>query len=923
MKHFKGLFLSALLSFAAMCTAAFPSSVSSAAKWIWYPEAFGEATNNATRYFRQTFDCQPGENASAMLYYMWDDSGSVYVNGVALDASRRIQNRPCHTYKIDGLLHAGKNVIAARIANAYGPAGLLLRLEVAEADGRLLNVVSDKNWKSAREVPASGEWLKLEFDDSAWVAVKEMGDTRATPWGPRYNLVDLLTREEQKIYRLEQEKGENLINELKNKLAAEPELTAKTVISANMPPRIDINGKSYPALLYDSPYPWNYHEEPTIAKIKNFRAGGIHLMVLGIESDIWRADGSIDFGEIEKRIYQALLLNPDAYLMLAINTTQSPEWWKSKNPDELVDYANGGIDRKATDPINRVPAPSMASKKWEHDFCDYITRIVTHLEKIPAGKRIFAYRVDNGVYREWHYFGMREGMPDTGKAMQGAFRDYLKRKYKNDGALRKAWRNKKVTFETAQIPEREARLHSLCGGMSLRDPVADAAVVDFLRCMQGVVRDHLLACNRAVKTACGYRKLCGNYYGYFFNMGFPAEGWQLETEALLRTREVDFQSAPDLYNYRRIQDAEFGRVPVETYALHGKMHIQEHDARTHLSKGESVFLIHAKNGEQSAGILSRGFAQSLIRNTACWYLDFSKDWYHDPAIYARFRMFAPILNERHANPSVAEVALVCDPESVYYHSLERRWRGTLSIDQNLQEITHAGVPFETILFNDIALDNVRDYKVYVFMNLFYVTEEKLALIEKLRRQGKTLVWLYAPGYLSQKGADAGGIEKVTGMRVKVSERACNGNIASLNGGDYKPDDDIKLAPSFRIEDKGCKPLGIRVEEGGKKETVFATCLIGSSRQYYAANGCLSSEMWRTLFRDSGVAIYENSGKPVVWIGGGYAAINGTAGHYTIKLPSPRKVTQLLPERGETSREPVTEINVELKENTVMRLYRLD
>ena len=47
--------------------------------------------------------------------------------------------------------------------------------------------------------------------------------------------------------------------------------------------------------------------------------------------------------------------------------------------------------------------------------------------------------------------------------------------------------------------------------------------------------------------ACGGRALVGNYYGYFFGMPFRAEGWHLETDAVLDSPYVDFLCSP--YDY--------------------------------------------------------------------------------------------------------------------------------------------------------------------------------------------------------------------------------------------------------------------------------------------------------------------------------------------------------------------------------------
>src|SRR5690606_12793259 len=42
-------------------------------------------------------------------------------------------------------------------------------------------------------------------------------------------------------------------------------------------------------------------------------------------------------------------------------------------------------------------------------------------------------------------------------------------------------------------------------------------------------------------------------------------------------------------------------------------------------------------------------------------------------------------------------------------------------------------------------------------------------IEKLKRDGKTLLWFYAPGYVSDKGNNVDAISRLTGFGTRVKE----------------------------------------------------------------------------------------------------------------------------------------------------------
>jgi hypothetical protein len=71
-----------------------------------------------------------------------------------------------------------------------------------------------------------------------------------------------------------------------------------------------------------------------------------------------------------------------------------------------------------------------------------------------------------------------------------------------------------------------------------------------------------------------------------------------------------------------------------------------------------------------------------------------------------------------------------------------------------------------IYFNDLVDKKVRDYKVYVFLNQFAATDTQKSFINKfLKRKGKLLVWLYAPGFLTRQGLSLESMKALTGINI--------------------------------------------------------------------------------------------------------------------------------------------------------------
>ena len=59
------------------------------------------------------------------------------------------------------------------------------------------------------------------------------------------------------------------------------------------------------------------------------------------------------------------------------------------------------------------------------------------------------------------------------------------------------------------------------------------------------------------------------------------------------------------------------------------------------------------------------------------------------------------------------------------------------------------------------------YKVYLFPNAFTLGEEMRAKIkERVRRAGKTAIWIYAPGYFRNGRGDKSNVEELTGLALE-------------------------------------------------------------------------------------------------------------------------------------------------------------
>ncbi len=150
--------------------------------WVWFPE--GNPAENAPagkRYFRKVVPIPAGVNVSAAtLIATADNRMIVRANGQKAGEASRWEN--LHRFDLASCIEPGRNAIAIEAENPIpSPAGLVGRLVVALDDGTELTVPVDASWKCA-DRPGDG-WTQPEFDDSTWVAARELGPFGMAPWG--------------------------------------------------------------------------------------------------------------------------------------------------------------------------------------------------------------------------------------------------------------------------------------------------------------------------------------------------------------------------------------------------------------------------------------------------------------------------------------------------------------------------------------------------------------------------------------------------------------------------------------------------------------------------------------------------------------------------------------------------------------------
>ncbi len=671
---------------------------------------------------------------------------------------------------------------------------------------------------------------------------------------------------------------------------------------------------------------------------RDFAAAGVHIYshiiwssrsgltggaVLAKPSEIhwWLGPGQYAFERLDRQIQTIIAADPQAYIFLRVKLNP-PAWWRKANPDELTHYEDG----------SRGPQYSMASEVWEKTYERMLRDLIRHIESSSYAGHIIGYQPAGGSASEWYWWGFRKGMIDYSPAARNRFRKWLNERYHGDvQLLRKSWNDLDVTFETAEPPSGKARKQSEY--LLFRDPRQAGHVMDFQRFLGDVTTHNIVKSCRICKEETGGKKIVGVFYGYsLYTCTGPNELWNcgyLGLRKVLDCPHVDFLCSPTDYAKRRGgTPGNFVSAYTASYILHNKLYWDEADVRTCLCTSREPWANRSLS--ETLSVFERGFGYMLTKGTALWWFTLTgDDTFHQDEMMEDIAKMQKIGENNMSvdKKPIHDVAVLADEESYY-----RMRMGVKELTQPLirdmqLKLATMGAPYDMYLLSDIANEKMPDYKLYIFLNPFYVSDTmRDAIKKKVRRNGAVSAWFYATGFIKEDGTfSEEAICDLTGIRVrhkaeKGGQRLKITNFDHRITSDVSPSDRLgptgELGPMFWVEDPEAVVLGHLVPDG---PVGIAARDFGAWRSVYCAAPGMSTAVLRGLIQYAGGHVYSTS-DDTFYANNNYLMIHtAKAGKKHIALPGPRDVYDVL--QAKLVGRNLATIDVDLPAG-VTRIYQL-
>ena len=515
-------------------------------------------------------------------------------------------------------------------------------------------------------------------------------------------------------------------------------------------PRLYVSGEAVPTIAYRN----RIHDD--FAYMRKFADSGHRIFFMthlrrwdGPEAEYWRA--------LDEKVRTILGFRDDIHLILGMYLAVGPEWAEA-HPGDVAHDESGPMAPQMERHGGILTVPySLFSKEFEKEGVRQVKAHVKFARGHPLADRIIGFFIEAGAAQEWIPFP-RPSQMDYAPVVGDRFREWLRRRYRTDAMLRKAWQRDDVTLAAAAPPTMEEQTSPTRGDFF--DPSRGRRVIDFQTCYMRNIGDRIHAVCAAAK-----REAEGRLVGIFHEPPMEVGPRDHEWQRVMEDPSIDFYAGPTCYESRRAGMPTPVHHLVDSLCLLNKLFFTEEDTRPHTVAKTAGAHSHTCTRKESRDTISRSILHTFAKGVLGWYWDFQQRWFSEPWFFGMFEELQRIgAAVQKARPrSAAEVAVFVDEGSIPYTRGDNTLLGAQGHRLLIHEINRIGCPHDIYLFDHVRRSDLPGYKLYLFLNTYRVTNAQRRAVKRLRRDGHVLFFPHASGFLNDQAPEPASVKNMADL----------------------------------------------------------------------------------------------------------------------------------------------------------------
>ncbi len=578
--------------------------------------------------------------------------------------------------------------------------------------------------------------------------------------------------------------------------------------------KIDIDGEIIEPLSFKS-------FRPTAKNISDFQKAGVRLFsilssglysILGVPYSLygenWLGKGEYDFGVIDRQIELFQKNAPGCYFTLMIQL-DTRDWW-------LKSHENF--------PNSFTHLSQMASnEEWRIEATKYLQAVLTHVEE-KYGDIMYGYFLLCGTTTEW----------------------FSERDYEASHPFKEEYFKKYTNNPHAIIPDEKDLI--LPENISFND---NKNVKLYRQAHAEQTADTILYFAAKAQEVIKHRKLLGLYFGYLFELQ-GERLWNtghLAYEKVFFSDDIDMISSPSSYEYRGIASTSAFMTTYKTLDIHNMLYYLEFDHITHLAPAHiEGFTIpggknKCKDQTETLNLMQRDFMLCVANGAALWWFDMFEGWFYSDEMMGTIKDMIEIAKKmsKLTQESIAEIAVISSGTSLYGVNKKSEINDRL-LGRQRDGLARMGAPYDIYTNEDVLNIDTDKYKLFIFLDMLETTPKQEEFIGKIKTLNKTLLYLYAPGFING-GIDS--IKRITEMDIEI----LTDEVRSVNC-----EAELMTKPNFKIVDKDAVTLA----EYNTSDMAIGYKVFDDHISVYSAVGNLGGDILRKIAKLSGVFIYSET-----------------------------------------------------------------